>query len=306
MRFTIQHPIGDHGYAPELLDPTHVASFARAAEAAGFDALAFTEHPVPSQKWLDAGGHDSFDVVAALSFCAAVTEHIRLIPYALILPYRNPFLTAKAAATLDLLSRGRLVLAVGTGYLRSEFAALGVEFEERNALFDEAVEAMLGIWTTGGGLTMNGRHFRSLAQSSRPRPFQRPHPPLWIAGNSRMARERAVRYGQGWCPLQIGPDKARTTRTPPLTTVDDVRGAVTELRHRLERAGRDPGAFEVQIESAEGHRLMHGDLDGHVDRVAELADAGVTQFVVHGPNGSAAEAEEALARYGSDVIDSLR
>src|SRR4051794_35272743 len=140
MRFTVQYPLTISGYSSDFLQAAAMVRFARAAEEAGFSAIAVTEHPAPSQKWIQAGGHDRLDVTTALGVCAAVTPRIALMPYAMVLPYRNPFVAAKAVATLDVLSGGRVVLAAACGYLRSEFLALGVEFEERNDLFDEAVE----------------------------------------------------------------------------------------------------------------------------------------------------------------------
>ena len=138
-----------------------------AAESAGFDSIAFTEHPAPSQKWMAGGGHESFDPLTALALCAGVTSTIRLQTYLLVLPYRNPFLAAKQAATLDVLSGGRLILSVGTGYLRSEFLALGVEFEERNALFDEALEVIRRSWSEDD-VVYEGLHFKALARPSGP------------------------------------------------------------------------------------------------------------------------------------------
>src|SRR5207302_4541494 len=101
-----------------------------------------------SHQWLTAGGHDALDPFVALSVVAAVTDRIQLIPNIVVLPYRNPFIVAKAAATIDALSGGRFVLSVATGYLRSEYRALGVDFDRRNELFDEALEVLRGVWTT--------------------------------------------------------------------------------------------------------------------------------------------------------------
>jgi alkanesulfonate monooxygenase SsuD/methylene tetrahydromethanopterin reductase-like flavin-dependent oxidoreductase (luciferase family) len=147
VRFTLRYPM-DRGIGRQLLTPDSVVRIARAAEQAGFGSIALTEHPAPSAKWLAAGGHESFDPLSALAFVAGVTERIRLLTYLLVLPYRNPLLAAKQAATVDVLSGGRLTLGVGTGYLRSEFVALGADFAERNELFDEAIEVMTGVWRT--------------------------------------------------------------------------------------------------------------------------------------------------------------
>ena len=148
MNFTITHPMHSHPYNPELVSGDGIATVAAAAEAAGIHGFGFTDHPAPSQRWLEAGGHDALDPFVAMGYAAARTTTLRLIPNIVVLPYRNPFVVAKSGATLDLLSGGRFTLAVGVGYLKREFAALGVDFEERAELFDEALDVIRAIWTT--------------------------------------------------------------------------------------------------------------------------------------------------------------
>src|SRR4051812_43932729 len=114
MNHWVTYPLMSHPLNPEFIAGSTLTRVARAAETAGFSGIAFTDHPAPSHKWLNAGGHDALDPFAALSFVAGVTERIKLIPNIVVLPYRNPFLVAKAAATIDALSGGRLVLFVGT------------------------------------------------------------------------------------------------------------------------------------------------------------------------------------------------
>src|SRR5215212_10701415 len=147
MKFTFTHPMHSHPYNPELVNGAGIATVAAAAERAGFHGFGFTDHPAPSQRWLEAGGHDAVDPFVALGFAAAHTTTLRLVPNIVVLPYRNPFLVAKAGATLDRLSGGRFTLAVGAGSLQREFAALGVAYEERNELFDEALEVISLAWT---------------------------------------------------------------------------------------------------------------------------------------------------------------
>jgi alkanesulfonate monooxygenase SsuD/methylene tetrahydromethanopterin reductase-like flavin-dependent oxidoreductase (luciferase family) len=160
MRFSFSYPLVAHPQNPVFLTGPGMARLCRAAESAGFDAVGFTDHPAPTDRWLNAGGHDALDPFVAFAYCAAATERLLLIPNILVLPYRNPFLVAKAVATLDSLSGGRFVLAVATGYLRGEYKALGVDFDERNDLFDEAIEVIRGVWSTDN-FTFVGRH-RSL------------------------------------------------------------------------------------------------------------------------------------------------
>jgi probable F420-dependent oxidoreductase len=146
MKFMFSYPEVP-GTEIEMLDAGPVAELAQAAEAAGFGGFAFTEHPAPAAKWMATGGHPTLDPFVALGHVAAVTKTLRLLTYLTVLPYRNPMLLAKAAATVDLLSGGRFILGVGTGYLKGEFRALGVDFEERNALFDEALDVLPLHWS---------------------------------------------------------------------------------------------------------------------------------------------------------------
>ena len=244
MRFTVTHPLVSHPCHPDLASGPGVARLAVAAEQAGFDGIGFTDHPAPSQRWLDAGGHDAFDPLVALAYSAAVTERIRLITTILVLPYRNPFLVAKAAATVDVLSGGRLTLAVGAGYLRGEFAALGVDVGERNELFDEALQVLRHAWTTDE-VAFEGRHFLARGVTSHPQPVSRPHPPIWIGGNSGRARQRVAEAGDGWMPFPAPAVLARTARTTVLETVDDLAVLMDDLHERMAKAGRDPSSIDV-------------------------------------------------------------
>src|SRR3954447_5706319 len=200
---------------PELVTGAAMTRFAQTAEAAGFAGVAFTDHPAPSDKWLHAGGHDALDPFAALAFVAGVTSRIRLIPNIVVLPYRNPFLVAKSAATIDALSGGRFVLSVATGYLRSEFRSLGVDFERRNELFDEALAVLRGVWTTDE-FSYEGSGFTAKGVTANPKPA---HVPIWIGGNSALTRRRVAERGDGWNPFPAPAQLAQTARTQVLETL---------------------------------------------------------------------------------------
>src|ERR1700730_12080674 len=225
MRFAITHPIVSYPYDPELVSGPGIIAVASAAESAGFHGFGFTDHPAPSQRWLESGGHDALDPFVAMGFAAARTTTLRLIPNIVVLPYRNPFIVAKAGATLDLLSGGRFTLAVGAGYLKGEFAALGVDHVERNDLFDEALDVLKTIWTTDD-VSFAGHHFSARGITSHPRPISDPHPPIWIGGNSSQARQRVADRGQGWCPFPAPPGVAQTARTVALDTPERLASAI--------------------------------------------------------------------------------
>lgn len=307
MRFTITHPLLSHPAPAGLVDGVAVATMARAAEEAGFDGYGFTDHPAPSRRWLDAGGHDALDPFVALGFVAAATSTIRLIPNIVVLPYRNPFLVAKAATTVDVLSGGRFTLAAGAGYLKAEFAALGVDHDERNALFDEALDVVREVWTSDE-VTVAGRHFDARGVAGVPRPVGRPHPPIWIGGNSGAARQRVAERGDGWCPFPAPAGLARTARTVALDTPERLSAALDDLRARVEAAGRDPAAIDVTFSTAAGGAPWSDtfDADAHLTAIDGLADLGVTWLQVGLPGDDPGAALEAIARYGERVITAHR
>ena len=303
MKFAITHPMHSHPYNPELVTGAGIARVAAAAEAAGFDGFGFTDHPAPSQRWLESGGHDALDPFVAMGFAAAHTTALRLIPNIVVLPYRNPFIVAKAGATLDLVSGGRFTLAVGVGYLKREFAALGVDFDDRAALFEESLQVIRDIWTTDD-VTIDGKHFTAKGITAHPRPVSVPHPPIWIGGNTAAARTRVVAHGQGWCPFRAPAMLAQTARTAALESLADLAAGIGDLRRRLEEAGRDPSTVDVTFTNHAGGTPGADDFDGDafVEGVAQLTELGVTWVQVAVPGDSLAHALEAIDQFGADVI----
>ena len=262
MRFTIGLPTDHVELADEFVTGPAVMACAGAAEAAGFDACFVTDHPAPDAKWLAGGGHHALDPFVALSFAAAATTSLRVQTHILVLPYRNPLLTAKSVLSLDVLSHGRVILGVAAGYLKPEFAALGVDFDERNELADEAIDVMRRIWTDGE-IATEGRHFRTRGTTMRPPVVQQPHPPIWIGGNSTAAIRRAAERGQGWVPFPNPGGLSASVRTPELSSVDQLGRRIRVLREHGERVGRTepidicfgPFAHEARAAVDELHAL---------------------------------------------------
>ena len=303
MKFAITHPMHSHPYNPELVTGAGIARVAAAAETAGFDGFGFTDHPAPSQRWLESGGHDALDPFVAMGFAAAHTTTLRLIPNIVVLPYRNPFIVAKAGATLDLVSGGRFTLAVGVGYLKREFAALGVDFDDRAALFEESLHVIRDIWTTDD-VTVDGKHFTAQGITAHPRPVSVPHPPIWIGGNTAAARTRVAAHGQGWCPFRAPAMLAQTARTAALESPADLAAGIGDLRRRLEEAGRDPSTVDVTFTNHAGGTPGADDFDADafLEGVAQLTELGVTWVQVGVPGDSLAHALEAIDQFGVDVI----
>ena len=273
-----QYPetIGPDG---NLLAAGPAAELAVAAEAAGWEGFAFTEHPAPGARWLSAGGHQTLDPFVALGHVAAVTERMQLLTYLAVAPYRNPLLMAKAAATVDLLSNGRFILGLGTGYLKAEFHALGVDFEERNALFDEALDVLPLHWS-GEPFSYQGRHFDAREIIALPRPVKSSIP-IWIGGNAAITLERVADRAQGWMPLTSNVDISATTRTPHLATVDDLAARIRGLR---ERAGARAAEIDVAFAYTDPTIAdLDRDTERHRETFAALEEVGVTWVVIPGP-----------------------
>jgi probable F420-dependent oxidoreductase len=304
MQFTITHPMHRHPYHRELISGEGIAAVAAAAEAAGIHGFGFTDHPAPSQRWLEAGGHDAVDPFVAMSFAAARTTTLRLIPNIVVLPYRNPFLVAKAGATLDLLSGGRFILAVGVGYLRREFAALGVDYEQRAELFDEALEVIRAVWTTDD-LSFEGKNFSARGITAHPRPVSDPHPPIWIGGNTGAARRRVARNGDGWCPFAAPAALARTAGTAALDSLQRLADGITDLRRRIDDAGRDWSTIDVVFNNIEGGDPAADEFnaDAYLSALDKLSGLGVTWVQVGLPGDSLSHVLEVIERFKTAVID---
>jgi probable F420-dependent oxidoreductase len=303
MQFAITHPMHSHPYNAELVTGAGIAKVAAAAEKAGFGGFGFTDHPAPTQRWLESGGHDALDPFVAMGFAAAHTTTLRLIPNIVVLPYRNPFVVAKAGATLDLISDGRFTLAVGVGYLKREFTALGVDFDERADLFEEALQVIREVWTTDD-LSYEGKHFNAKGITAHPKPVSAPHPPIWVGGNTSAARARVARYAQGWCPFRAPALLAQTARTAALESTEQLRSGIDDLRRRLDEVGRDPSDVDITFTNdAGGAPGSEGfDADEFLTGAAELESVGVTWIQVTVPGDSLAHAVETIEEFGETVI----
>jgi probable F420-dependent oxidoreductase len=267
-----EHAVG----GPEIL------AAARAAEAAGFDWVSCSDHPLVPASRAEAMGTTWFDAGSTLAFVAGVTSRIRLLSHVLVLPYRHPLLVAKQYGTLDRLSGGRVILGVGSGHLKPEFRTLGADFERRGRVSDDYLRAIAAAWEHEvATFESESVSFRDVTVS--PRVAQTPRPPFWVGGNSRAALRRAARLGEGWVPWQLGPDefapladqagrlRAESGRTDPLELVAPLGAA----------AGADAGTVAAEAE--------------------RFRAAGATAFHVGVGAESFAELLDRLAWFGAEV-----
>ncbi len=234
MRYSVGLPVDHVTMADEFVTGDAIAEMAAAVEAAGLDAVFVTDHPAPDDRWLAGGGHHAQEPLIALAFAAAATRRVLLHTHVYVAAYRNPFLAAKGVATLANLSGGRVILGVAAGYLRPEFAALGVEFDARNDLLAETVTLMRRAWTETGVAVETDRYAaRGVTQLPPPPPV-----PIWIGGNSAAAMRRAVELGDGWSPFPNPPAAARAVKTPAITNLDELATRLDAARAYADEIGR--------------------------------------------------------------------
>jgi probable F420-dependent oxidoreductase len=259
---------------------------ARAVERIGLDACSVTDHPFPL---LTEGGpgHQSLDPFVLLTHVAAATRSILVHFNLIVLPYRNPFLVARMLSTLNLVSNGRVIAAIGTGYLRAEFDALGASYESRQTDMTEGIEAMRQAWT-GQPVTMTGRTFRSEGNRMQPTATT---PILWRGGNSLRAIREAARGFDGWSPFEVTSQKARQTDTAALS--------MSELAEKV-RMYRDLAAADARnrqdVALVRPLPTRANDEDKIIDDLGQLAAAGVNWLVLQPAGAETSEVIETIER----------
>ncbi len=302
MKLNVTLPF-DHTFAPqEFITMEAVAAISQTAERAGFNGGNVTDHPCPTAKWLEAGGHDAQDPFVMLSLVAAHTKKLRLQTGILVLPYRNPFIVARAAATLDVFSNGRLTLSFGAGYLKGEYFALGADFERRNETMDEYIQAMKAAWT-GEAFDFEGTGYSARGNRIRPRPVQTPHPPLYVGGNSKRAIRRVVEMADGWNPFFTPAQLSSTARTAAMTSELDLADGIAYMREHCEKIGREkmPDIFLASI-TQPGEQWTPQQL---IDKIGKFKEMGVIGAGISIDGKTRAEWCDNAARFGADVIAKL-
>lgn len=304
-----------------LAVPEHIATIAERGEALGYRLLAIPDHIVvpkgiaspypysPDGKLnfptLLAG--ECLEPIALMAHLAGITRQARLLTSVMVVPYRQPVLTAKLLSTIDLLSRGRVVVGVGAGWMAEEFPPVGAPpFEARGRATDEYLEIYKELWTADDPRYAGA--FTSFDDILfHPKPVQKPHPPIWVGGESKPAKRRAVRHGDAWFPIGCNPRF-------PLDTLGRFAASLDDLRAMAEKEGRDPatidlaywavwyGASAEPMKAETGERmLLSGAADDVAGDVQALRGLGVRHLVLQFLRPTIEETLDAMTRFAEEV-----
>jgi probable F420-dependent oxidoreductase len=272
-------------------DPRLFTHLVKTAERTGFESLWTVEHVVIPQDYKSPYPYSSSgkipgpedvpiqDPLLPLAYAAALTKTIKLATGILILPQRHPLYVAKEVATLDVISGGRVVLGIGSGWLKEEFDALGLDFHQRGRRTDEAIQAMRALWTEPSA-TFHGKHFDFTDAKSFPKPVQNGGVPIVIGGHSPAAAKRAGRFGDGFFPAIGDPAK--------------LKELIAMMSEEAKKAGRDPSKIELSCMGA-----------ANADMIKRVQDVGVTRVVVPPPGYRPEKLTAGLEKIQNEIIAKL-
>ena len=233
-----------------LATPDNLGIIAKRAEALGYYMVLFGDHIVVPRHiastypytadgaFPGSGSGEAMEQLTVLAFLAGQTQTIRLVTSVIIVPHRPPLVAAKALATLDVLSKGRLIVGIGVGWMREEFEALGLPpFAERGAVTDEYLRAFKELWTSDHP-TFEGQYCHFANIDFLPKPVQQPHPPIWVGGESRRALRRTAALANGWYPIGSNPHF-------PMSTPAQLATGIERLAAYTREAGRNPAELDI-------------------------------------------------------------
>jgi probable F420-dependent oxidoreductase len=298
-------------------EPDSLIAFTQRAETLGFYCVTVADHiviprnissPYPytlDGRYRGAGHH--LEQMTVMSFLAGATRRIHLVASVMIAPYRHPVVAAKALATLDFLSQGRVILGLGVGWMKEEFQLLGApRFEARGRVTDEYIKAFKELWMKENP-AFQGDYCNFSALTFLPKPVQKPHIPIWIGGHSRRALRRAAELGDGWHPIGGVP-------TAPLEP-DDLAAKVSLLAQYARAVGREPKEIRVAFKaslydrdqaSRAGHRRRFtGSAEEIVADVREYQSVGVDCVILDVRTPDQAQTLERLHWLAQEVVSKV-
>jgi len=314
MQFGISAP-----FRGPLANPEDIRAIAQAAERLGFGYMTVSDHILCPRSidakypyaddgefpWTQGGGGDCMEQFTLMAWLCAATTKLRLLTSIVVIPHRNPLFMAKSIATMDVLSGGRISIGCGTGWMREEFEALGIApFEKRGQVTNEYIGAMKALWTQENP-SYDGEFVKFRDIIFDPKPVQKPHPPLWIGGESGPAMRRVAAVGDVWYPFASNP-KFR------LASADAYRDRAQRMQQAVAEAGRDPAAVGLAYNSPyhsetaqtlDGQRVaMTGTAEQRAGDARAFAEAGAQTMMVNLTANSRSAMLDRMERFAAEVM----
>ena len=296
-----------------MAGPENLRTLAQRAEDLGFDSVWVSDHVILPREVASfypyaADGVATFrpdqpyyDPIATLNFLAGCTHRVRLGTHVLILPYRNPVVTAKMLATLDVLSNGRLTLGVGVGWMEEEFQALDLDtYGQRGAVSNEYIRLFKELWTKEEP-EFHGEFYNLSGAGFLPKPVQQPHPPIWVGGHTGPAIRRAAELADGWMPIGLRP--------PAILEPEELAVKIARLKRLTVAAGRPEDAVALcfstnitfQANAGQDRQMMQGRPEQIAADLRQYQDLGVRNFIFGFAGDSVASQREGMEQFSREV-----
>lgn len=297
-----------------------IVAMTQLGEKLGFNYIAIPDHIIiprsiaspypynPEQKMAGASDGDCMEQLMLMSYLAAATKKVRLLTSVMVVPHRNPVFTAKALATIDVLSQGRVTVGCGAGWMDEEFKAIGgiPPFAERGKVTNEYLRIFKTLWTEENP-QFTGDYAQISDVSFLPKPVQKPHPPLWIGGESPAALRRVAALGDAWYPIGSNPNF-------PLNTVKRYKAALEQLRGEAVKVRRDSSQIDLAywanwykegetrtVDTGERH-LFTGEDEQVAQDIRDLEACGVNHLLFNFVRATLDESLAAIERFAGRVL----
>jgi len=295
-----------------------MTNIAQLGEALGFSYLTLTDHialpdtEIPGYPYSTSGAFytpdpgNRVEQLTTAAWVAARTSKVRIVLAVMVVPHRPAVLAAKQLATIDVLSGGRLTVGIGAGWLKPELEAVGTTpFAERGAVTDEFMDAMRAIWTQDRPV-YHGKYTHIEGLLTDPKPVQKPHPPIWVGGESGPSMRRAARIGDAWYP--IGTNNAHL-----LDTLPRLKAGIAKMRQMTDAAGRDGAKMGIVFRvkrhgipaplATDGNRkLFTGTVANTIEDIAALEDIGVTAIDFDFEGREAEKSANDMKKFHEEVL----
>ena len=302
-----------------MATPESLTTLAKKGEELGFAIISVSDHIIipkaiastypynESGTFMGSPSGECMEQLTLLTFLAGVTSSARLLTSVMVVPHRPAVLTAKTLATIDVLSKGRLIVGCGVGWMREEFEAIGAPpYDKRGAVSDEYIRAFKELWTSDNP-TFNGKYCSFANVAFAPKPVQKPHPPIWVGGESPVALRRAGRLADTWYPIGSNPRF-------PVATPAQFADYAASIKQYAKEAGRQPSSVdfaysanwfndqEAQTLPDGQRRPLTGTPQQIADDVKRYADLGVRHMMVNLQGDTLPQTLERMQRFADRIM----